>query len=80
MIKKLSKFGNSLALIIDKPILQLLDIGEGTELELKIIDGNLTISPVKKGKHRIVSKDKKMQKAYEEFMEKYSDTLKKLAK
>jgi len=33
MIKKLSKHGNSLALVIDKPILELLGIDEETELE-----------------------------------------------
>ena len=35
MIKKLSKHGNSLALVIDKPILELLGIDEDTELEVR---------------------------------------------
>lgn len=32
--KKLSKHGNSLALVIDKPILELLGIDEDTQLEI----------------------------------------------
>ncbi|KKP27327.1 MAG: hypothetical protein UR12_C0028G0008 [candidate division TM6 bacterium GW2011_GWF2_30_66] len=79
MIKKLSKFGNSMALIIDKPILQLLNIEEGAELELKIVDDGLLISLVKKDEI-IISKDKKIQAAFEKTTKKYHDALKKLAK
>jgi len=80
MKKKLSKFGNSRALIIDKPILKLLSIEDDTILEIKIVGEGLLILPVKKGKKRIVSKDKDIQKAYEEIMEEYSDDFKKMAK
>jgi len=58
--KKLSKFGNSRALIIDKPILKLLDIEDDTILEIKIVEGGLFILPIKKGKKKIVSKNKKL--------------------
>jgi antitoxin component of MazEF toxin-antitoxin module len=60
MIKKLSKFGNSMALIIDKPILRLLNIDENTELALKIVDDALWITPIKNEKNKIISKDKKI--------------------
>jgi len=50
MIKKLSKFGNSKALIIDKAILRLLNIDEETELEIQIKGKSIVISPIKKGK------------------------------
>lgn len=43
MNKKLSKHGNSLALVIDKPILELLGIDENTELELSHRDDGLFI-------------------------------------
>jgi len=79
MKKKLSRFGNSMALIIDKPILKLLGIEAETELEIKIKGKSLIISPVRRGKKRIVSKDKKIQKAYEKFFEEHYEDLKKLA-
>ena len=45
MVKKLTRHGNSMALVIDKPILELLKITPDTPLEL-ITDGrNLIISP-----------------------------------
>lgn len=80
MVKKLSKFGNSMALIIDKPILQLLNIESDTELELKIVGGGLLISPAKGHKKTKISKNKKVQDAFEKITEKYDEALKKLAK
>ena len=47
MIKKLVSHGNSAALIIDKPILQLLKVDENTSFELTTDGKNLIISPVR---------------------------------
>jgi antitoxin component of MazEF toxin-antitoxin module len=82
MIKKLSKFGNSLALIIDKPILELFDIDATTELQIKADGKSLVITPVIKGlkRYKTISKNKKTQKAFEETIDQYKTTLKKLAK
>ena len=81
MIKKLSKFGNSKALIIDKPILELINIGEDTELEISTDGKSLLITPVKK-KKRVgkISLDSSFQKIYKKNIKKYDSTLKKLAK
>jgi len=79
MIKKLSKFGNSKALIIDKAILRLLNIDEETELEIQIKGKSIVISPVKKGRKRKVSNNQKLQKAYEDVIDKYYDDFKKMA-
>jgi antitoxin MazE len=47
MVKKLARHGNSLALILDKPILELLNIDENTPLEVSTVDGrSLHIRPV----------------------------------
>ncbi|HLC15368.1 MAG TPA: AbrB/MazE/SpoVT family DNA-binding domain-containing protein [Thermodesulfovibrionia bacterium] len=46
MIKKLTAHGNSAALIIDKPILELLRISMNTPLELSTDGKKLIISPV----------------------------------
>jgi antitoxin component of MazEF toxin-antitoxin module len=47
VVKTLTKVGNSLALVIDKPILDLLKIDADTPLEVSTHDGkSLTIVPV----------------------------------
>jgi len=46
MIKKLSKHGNSLALVIDRPVLDLLEIDEGTPLEISTDGRALVVTPV----------------------------------
>lgn len=47
MIKKLVRHGNSLALVLDKPVLELLKISEDTPLEIGTPDGKtLHIRPV----------------------------------
>ena len=45
MIKKLTKVGNSLALIIDRPILELLNLDAQTPLEVHTDGRTLTVSP-----------------------------------
>lgn len=78
MNKKLTKHGNSLALVIDKPILQLLKINEKTVLEVSIENNSLIIRPVsKKSKN---SKHKAIDEIAERIMDKYSDAFKKLSK
>lgn len=47
MIKNLTKHGNSLALVIDKPILELLKIEPDTPLEIGTDGQRLTITPVR---------------------------------
>lgn len=80
MGKKLTKHGNSLALVIDKPILDLLKINEKTELEISISkDGSLIIRPYKKVKKSIL-KDKDLDKIAEKIIEKYDVVFKKLSK
>lgn len=46
MLKRLVRHGNSLALVIDKPVLDLLKITEDTPLEIETPDGkSLHIRP-----------------------------------
>lgn len=46
MLKKLSKYGNSTALVIDKAILELLNMNESSLVKLKTDGKSLIISPV----------------------------------
>jgi len=45
MIKQLRKVGNSNALILDKPILELLGLEEDGQVQLTIQDGHLIVAP-----------------------------------
>jgi len=75
MIKKLIQHGNSSALIIDKPIMELLNIDFETPLELSTDGNNIIISPVK-DKSRLEKLNKSLNKINTQF----NSTLKKLAK
>ncbi len=44
MTKRLTKHGNSLAIVIDKPILEMLKITDKSNLEMRVEDGELIIS------------------------------------
>jgi antitoxin MazE len=74
MIKKLVSHGNSAALIIDKPILQLLKVDEDTLLEITTDGRNLIISPVEDEK-----REKKFKTALEKVNKVHGKTLRKLA-
>jgi antitoxin MazE len=80
MIKKLSKYGNSFAILIDKPILELLNINEKTQLIIKTDGNRIIIEPIQKALDTSeISEDEKLQKIYEKIVKKYGNALKKLA-
>lgn len=74
MIKKLTKHGNSLALVIDKGILELLKIDADTPLELNTDGRSLVISPAAAPSHA-----RKVRKALEKVKKRYGPALKRLA-
>jgi len=76
MIKRLRKVGNSNALILDKPILELLGLEEGGEVQLTIQDGNLIVTPARP---QLVSPEE-MSKKLEYFIKKRKELLRRLAK
>lgn len=81
MKKQLSKHGNSLALVIDKPILKLLKIDELTELNLSISNNSLVITPTKKKSNSSLQKKKRSTLAIaNKIMKDHNETFKKLAK
>jgi putative addiction module antidote len=45
MIKQLRKVGNSNALILDKPIMELLGLDEGAPVHLTVSSGSLVVTP-----------------------------------
>ena len=80
MIKKLSKYGNSFAVLIDKPILDLLDLSEQTQLRITTDGVRIIIEPIRPTPSRLVSDDANVQESYERIVKKYKDVFKKLAK
>lgn len=78
IVKKLIKHGNSLALVIDKLILDLLKITDKTELELLIEDGDLIIRPSKKKTKSLKADD--IDKIADRVIKKYEPVLRKLSK
>jgi antitoxin component of MazEF toxin-antitoxin module len=74
MIKKLSKHGNSLALVIDRPILDLLGIDEGTSLDISTDGQALVIVPAR-GKQR----RKRFEEALTSCNQRYGKALRRLA-
>ena len=74
MIKKLTRHGNSLALVIDRPVLDLLDIDADSLLEISTDGHVLIISPVTDPDRRA-----KFEKALARANRKYGRALEHLA-
>lgn len=74
MIKKLRKVGNSQALILDKGILELLNIDNQTPLDVSTNGDIILIKPIRDKKRQ-----KQLQKNLDLINDKYGDVLKKLA-
>ena len=74
MMKKLTKHGNSYAMVIDKPILELLQATSETPFEI-ISDGrSLVLTPV-----RDPEEDKKFEDALAMVHKRFGNAMKKLA-
>jgi antitoxin component of MazEF toxin-antitoxin module len=74
MIKKLTAIGNSLGLIIEKPILELLDIDKETPLDVRT-DGEALIIRPQHG-----PRSARVKGAAERMMKAHDETLKKLSR
>jgi antitoxin MazE len=74
MIKRLTAIGNSLGLIIERPILELLDIDKDTPLEVRTDGEVLIISPQRR------SRSARLKAAAERVMDAHDETMRKLAK
>lgn len=74
MLKKLTVIGNSLGLVIEKPILDLLNIDRETELEVRTDGVGLTIRPVQ------ASRQQRLRDAADRSMDRHEKAFRKLAK
>ncbi len=74
MVKRLTPHGNSAALIIDKPVLDLLHITMETPLEIVTDGRNLIVSPVSSER-----RTRRFRAALESVNRRHGKTLKALA-
>jgi antitoxin component of MazEF toxin-antitoxin module len=74
VVKKLTRHGNSLALVIDRPILDLLRIDQDTPLEITTDGRQLTVAPAEMSPRR-----KKFERAQAWAHKKYGRAFKRLA-
>ncbi len=74
MRKTLSGFGDGLALVIDKPLLEALGIDADTELELSTDGDVLVVAPIR-GRER----SEKLAEIVAEAHERYGGVFKRLA-
>ena len=78
MVKTLVKHGNSYALVIDKPILELLNISPDTPLDISTSDGKtLTIKPAAADSE---ARTKALETSLASINTRYRRTLERLAK
>lgn len=75
MVKNLTKHGNSLALVIEKPVLELLNIDQDTPLNISTDGTSLVISPVTQS-----GRADKIDKALGKVNARYKNALTNLAK
>ncbi len=76
MVKKLTQHGNSLALVIDRPILELLKMDRDTDLEVSTDGDRLIIS---RADAEALARKKKFDAAQSKAHKRYSRAFKKLA-
>ncbi len=74
MIKNLTKHGNSLALVIEKPVLELLGANAQTQFKITTDGKALILTPVTDDE-----REKEILDAAERITEKYSDVFRRLA-
>ena len=73
MIKKLIQHGNSVALVIDKPIMEMLNLSNETTFELSTDGRNIILSPQPES-----NRQNEILQSLEKINKKYGAVLKRL--
>jgi antitoxin MazE len=74
MIKKLTRTGNSIAVVLDKPLLEELGLDENAEVEVSTNGQVIVITP-----KRDSARDRKFRKAVDKVNSKYAGLFKRLS-
>ena len=75
MKKSLTRTGNSVALVLDKPLLEQLGLEAGGEVELSTNGDVLIVTPI-----RTQSREKRFRRSAEKVVAQYSGLFERLAK
>lgn len=75
MIKKLTRLGNSSALVVDRPLMSLMDIDEETPLKITIEGRRMIVEPLDE-----VERAAKFQKIMKRTGKKNAELFRRLAK
>jgi len=76
MIKNLTKHGNSYALIIDRPIMELLQIQPDTPLSLETDGKSITIRPLGQAderRHNVLNSLEKVNRRYGKVLKRLAE-------
>ncbi len=73
MVKMLTKSGNSLAIVLDKALLQVVQLDETTPVKIDVENGKLVLSPAPAGDRR------KFEAVKAKMHQRYAKTFKRLA-
>ena len=74
MKKKLTRTGNSVALVLDRPLLEELGLDESSEVEISTNGDVLVMTPV-----RTAESDERFRKSAEKINAKYAGLFRRLA-
>ena len=74
MIKKLTRTGNSIAVVLDKPLLEELGLDENAEVEVSTNGQIIVITP-----KRSPARERKFRKAVDKVNRKYAGLFKRLS-
>ena len=73
MVKKLSKIGNSLGIVLDRPLLEKLGIDAKTEIEVSTDGTIIVLVPKRDVRHA------KLKKVSDSIFDRYAEAFRKLA-
>lgn len=74
MIKKLTRTGNSVALVLDKPLLEELGLDENSEVEISTNGQVIVLTP-----KRDSGRERKFRKSVEKINRKYAGLFRRLS-
>lgn len=74
MIKKLTRTGNSIAVVLDRPMLEELGLDEDSEVEVSTNGQIIVITP-----KRDAARERKFRKAADKISRKYAGLFKRLS-
>lgn len=75
MVKQLKKVGNSNALTLDKAVMELVGLEEGSHVQVTVHDGSIILTPVKPS---VVDKNR-FEACLERVVQKRREVLRRLA-